>query len=135
MRQAVCALIINKQDPRLILTVSRKDNPADVGLPGGKVDPGETEVQAVIREVAEETGLTVDHARAVFQSVCRGGTEDFMVTTFLCDYQGTPKSAEAGVVAWATHDYLLSGSFADYNRALFDCLDDRLTNRRAGTLV
>lgn len=130
MRQAVCALIINKQDPRLILTVSRKDNPADVGLPGGKVDPGETEIDAVIREVAEETGLTVDHARAVYHAVCRGDTEDFMVTTFLCDYRGTPKSVESGVVAWATRDYLLSGSFADYNRALFDCLDNWTCNRK-----
>jgi 8-oxo-dGTP pyrophosphatase MutT (NUDIX family) len=127
MRQAVCALIINPQDPRYILTVSRKDNPADIGLPGGKVDPGETEVQAVIRETVEETGLTVQNPRAIFTQVCHG-KEDFLVTTFLCDFpqDGVIQTPEAGKVAWATRDYLLSGSFAPYNRALFDSIDAQL---------
>jgi 8-oxo-dGTP pyrophosphatase MutT (NUDIX family)/phosphohistidine phosphatase SixA len=32
---------------------------ADTGLPKGKVDPGETPPQTAVREIAEETGLTV----------------------------------------------------------------------------
>jgi ADP-ribose pyrophosphatase YjhB (NUDIX family) len=34
-------------------------------LPGGRVEPGETDAQAVTREVAEETGLTVTAGRLV----------------------------------------------------------------------
>lgn len=34
-------------------------------LPGGLVDPGESEHQAVIRETQEEAGVTVDPARVV----------------------------------------------------------------------
>ena len=128
MRHAVCALVISPLDPRYILTVSRKDNPLDIGLPGGKVDPGETEIQAVVRETAEETGLTVQNPRAIFTRVCHG-KEDFLVTTFLCDFPqgGVIQTPEAGKVAWATKDYLLSSSsFAAYNRALFDSIEARI---------
>ena len=34
-------------------------------LPGGRVDPGETPMEAVVREVAEETGLCVEMERLV----------------------------------------------------------------------
>ena len=42
-----------------ILAVSRKDDPNDFGLPGGKLDPGETFTAGAIREVREETGLHI----------------------------------------------------------------------------
>jgi 8-oxo-dGTP diphosphatase len=42
---------------KLILAVSRKDDPNAFGLPGGKVEHGETEEQAARRELLEETGV------------------------------------------------------------------------------
>ena len=36
-----------------------KGNPGKWDLPGGKVDPGENFTQGILREVAEETGLTI----------------------------------------------------------------------------
>ncbi|MES2094282.1 MAG: NUDIX domain-containing protein [Actinomycetota bacterium] len=41
-----------------LLVVHRGDR-ADVSIPKGKVDPGETPPQTAVREVAEETGLTI----------------------------------------------------------------------------
>src|ERR1035437_3070592 len=57
MKKAVCILVYN--DDGEILAVSRKNDPNDLGLPGGKVDPGETEEEAVVREMLEETGLEI----------------------------------------------------------------------------
>jgi 8-oxo-dGTP diphosphatase len=37
-------------------------------LPGGGIEPGETPAQAVLREVAEETGLTAVSARYLFEA-------------------------------------------------------------------
>ena len=56
---ASCALIYHPQDDNLVLGVSRKDDHNDWGLPGGKIDPGETALEAVIRETKEETNLDV----------------------------------------------------------------------------
>jgi 8-oxo-dGTP diphosphatase len=44
-----------------LLLIKRRNEPGAGlwSLPGGRIEPGETDQQAVIREVAEETGLRV----------------------------------------------------------------------------
>ena len=34
-------------------------------IPGGRIEPGETDVEAVVREMTEETGLTVQVGRLI----------------------------------------------------------------------
>ena len=47
-----------------VLLILRRDVPVWV-LPGGGIDPGETPEQAIVREILEETGLTVKIDRLV----------------------------------------------------------------------
>jgi 8-oxo-dGTP diphosphatase len=53
---AVCWRVI---DGKMNILVIHRTRYADVTLPKGKVDPGETLPQAAVREVKEETGLSV----------------------------------------------------------------------------
>jgi 8-oxo-dGTP diphosphatase len=56
-----------------ILLVRRRNDPGSGlwSVPGGRVESGETDIQAVIREMAEETGLVVE-PKALIGRVRRG---------------------------------------------------------------
>ncbi len=122
MRQAVAVIIPNPQSPHLVLSVSRKDNLQDYGLPGGKVDPGEDLRESAVREVFEETGLIIDpnSLTEIFAQVCKGKT-DYHVTTFLTQFPKDGKVIQQdgeGFICWQTWDYLEQGSFGAYNKQL-----------------
>lgn len=75
-----------------ILLVKRGHPPGEGlwSVPGGRVEPGETDAEAVAREVREETGLAVT-VGALLGSVVRGGPE---VTYDIFDYAATPSGGE-----------------------------------------
>lgn len=50
------------RDPAGRILLAQRADTLNWELPGGKVEPGESAVDAVIREVAEETGMTISVA-------------------------------------------------------------------------
>lgn len=73
-----------------------------ITFPGGHVEPGESFTQSVIREVQEETGLTVKHPRLCgikqFQTEAK---ERYVVLLYRADrYSGTLTSSDEGEVFW-----------------------------------
>lgn len=56
MKRAVCILLV--KDGKF-LAVTRR-NEQKWGLPGGKVDEGESDIESAIRETFEETGLKIN---------------------------------------------------------------------------
>lgn len=123
--KAVCALIFNQSDKSRILGISRRDDRTVFGLIGGKVDPGESLEEAIIREVREETGFDFVIETNAFTKLCQGQTV-FLVTTFvgIINYDLPPhwrnEANEEGVVKWCSKAELLNGPFGNYNRDLFN---------------
>lgn len=74
MKKAVCLLLLkNSFDNKEVLVVERlKDK--GLGLPGGKVENGETNIEAIIREAKEEVNLELkeEHLLLVYASLVNG---------------------------------------------------------------
>jgi 8-oxo-dGTP pyrophosphatase MutT (NUDIX family) len=117
---SVCAFIRNKETG-LFLGVSRKYDPNDFGFCGGKVDPGETPEEAMVREAKEETGLDIVIIEEIHTEFYGG----YNTHCYIADYSGEfsyDKEKETGRVAWVTKQDLLDGCFGDYNAGIFSLL-------------
>lgn len=99
-------------------------------LPGGHVEPGESIVASVIREIQEETGLTVNEPKlcGVKQFPLDDGGR-YLVMLFRADrFTGALKASEEGSVEWIRRDQIGSlNTVADLEQLLQVMERDDLT--------
>lgn len=113
------AALQNSPTPMLVVAIALLDGQGRVLLeqrrfasehgglwefPGGKVESGETCAAALVREIAEELGISIDPAalRALaFSTRQRADGREIVLLLYACrEWQGEPRALDAEQVAW-----------------------------------
>ncbi len=106
----VAAALIDTQSR--VLLAQRPEGKKMAGLwefPGGKLDDGETLETALVRELHEELGITVDAKDLEPVGSAAYPYEDFhlLMPLYACRvWKGEPQSREGQKLAWVTKDEL-----------------------------
>ncbi|WMJ86114.1 8-oxo-dGTP diphosphatase [Anaerocolumna sp. MB42-C2] len=122
-------LCLIHRDNKYLLQDRVKEDWKGYTLPGGHVEKGESIVDAVIREMKEETGLTVFHPKlcGVKQFPIEDGR--YIVFLFTSDnFEGEVVSSDEGSMHWVNKEELYKEDLvSDFTELLQVMLDEKLT--------
>ena len=101
-------------DGRVLVQNRKKGNYDGLTFPGGKIEPGESLTDSVIREVWEETGLTISHPRlcGISNWYYEDGVRNMVLMYKTTEYSGQLRNSAEGEMAWLTVEELLAGNCA-----------------------
>jgi 8-oxo-dGTP diphosphatase len=125
-RKLVVAGLIIGDDGRILITQRRADQalPLQWEFPGGKVEPGESPVAALVRELAEEIGVEVAVGR-IWDVLFHAYPEfDLVMLVYACRVlRGEPRAIEVADLVWvATSDLPGAWDILPADRPLVDRL-------------
>lgn len=135
---AVCWRIVDGTAE--VLLVHRGDR-ADVSLPKGKLDPGETLPQTAVREIAEETGLSIvlGAPLGTVEYTLPGGREKivyYWASEVAPDATSTFRpNSEIAAVEWATLERARKKLSYAHDHDVIDRFEERLLAGRARTFA
>lgn len=124
-RVELAVLCLIKDCDRVLLQNRVKKDWQGYTLPGGHVEPGESFVDAVVREMKEETGLTIEKPKMVGikQFPIEGGR--YIVLLFeATQFTGEIVSSEEGEMTWIDRGELANIPAVDDLTELLKVFDD-----------
>lgn len=100
-RIELTVLCLVRRGDELLLQNRVKEDWRGYALPGGHVEPGESIVDAVVREMEEETGLRIQNPRLCGVKQFPLDEGRYLVFLFLAEeFSGQLRSSREGKMAW-----------------------------------
>jgi 8-oxo-dGTP diphosphatase len=113
----------------LLLACRRKKSalyPLRWEFPGGKLEPGESPTQALIRELYEELAITATPGREFHRQEWDYGDQSYRVYYFLIDrFEGEPVNHVFEEIRWVTPEELSGMEILEGNREVVNVLASR----------
>ena len=120
--QVTCALI--QQEGRILL--ARRTDSGRWELPGGKREPGESLIQCIEREIAEELGCTVEVLEPAGVARDLDRLDPISLHCFACRLDGAaPQAREHRELRWVGLDEALSLDLCPADRELLGRFDPK----------
>lgn len=117
--------MLRRSDGRVLVQDRADPQWGGLTFPGGHIEPGESLAGSVIREMQEETGLTIHHPRLVGAKnwMQPGGKERHLVLLYVAEeYEGELRDSDEGRVRWMTLNEMRAGKLAEGMELYFDIL-------------
>jgi ADP-ribose pyrophosphatase YjhB (NUDIX family) len=119
--------VIERPDGKILLVRTHKWHDT-LGVPGGKIEYGETQEAALKREILEETGLAVDAVRFVLVQEAIDSPEFYrpshmILLNYACRVTDTEQlllNDEAEAFSWATPSEALTLDLNSFTRQLIE---------------
>ena len=94
---------------------------------GGKLESGEAPEECLIREVKEETGLTLNSYdfRGVLTFCCDGAEDEYIFLYTSTDFQGQIQDCNEGVLEWVEKDKVFDLNLWEGDKIMFNLLNTK----------
>ena len=119
--------MLTRADGKVLVQNRIDPNWGGLTFPGGHVEPGESLVDSIVREMQEETGLTIRNPKLIGSKswMQKDGSRYLVLLYIATEYEGELHSSEEGDISWMTIEEMRAGKMVEGMELYFRVYLDR----------
>lgn len=130
-RMVVVAAVIERDGAFLVTLRRPGTHLADHWeFPGGKVEPSETHIDALRRELREELGITAEVGECLYKVTHTYPDRTVELYFYRCMFRGAPQPLQGQGMQWVKHVDLAALPFPEADRQLIEALSESAHSAR-----